>query len=157
MLEFARKNSKSKSIEYVLADLTSPWNLVDKKITNLEGQVSLILSNMVIDLIREKPVFALNLKRLLKRSQCAYFTFPTFPNITRKLNTQDRAFYENFVKLPESDVQVQNWVQIFESNGFEIVHKEVESLVWSLQSQNVLGKFEFTFSCIMVMINFQQP
>lgn len=143
MLEFARQNSKSNSIEYVFADLSGNWNLLDNRISDLAGQVPLILSNMVIDLIREKAVFAHNLKRLLKQSRRAYFTFPTFPNITRKLNAADRQFYENFVKMPDSEGQVQNWVNIFESIGFEIAHVEVESVALSLQSQNILGKFEF--------------
>lgn len=140
MIEFARQNSKTNSIEYVLTDLSSAWNLVDHKISKLENQVPLILSNMTIDLIGNRSVFALNLKKLLKRGRRAYFTFPAFPVITKKLHGQDKSFYENFVKLPESDAQTQNWVHIFESIGFEIVHQEVERVVWSLDTRNVLGK-----------------
>lgn len=139
MIEFARQHSKSASIEYVLADLSQDWDRLEPKVSALEARVPLIVSNMCIDLINQKSVFVRNLKRLLRPSAGAYFTFPIFPDITRKLSADERALYEQYVKLPDQSGQLKVWTDLFEDNDFEIVHKEVESAVWTLHSQNLLG------------------
>ena len=154
MIKFANQNKTIDSIDYFLTDLSGEWNAIHPTIINLQSKVTMVFSNMVIFLIKEKSMFASNLKRLLKENGRAFFAFPTFPSLLAKLSAEEKQFYEQYVKVPEGEQQLKVWTDIFEAKGFRIEHKEVENAVWTLKTKDLLLGNNFAildFAIVMVI------
>jgi SAM-dependent methyltransferase len=122
MIEFARNNYSSNTIEYITQDISQSWDELNTTLKELEAKVSLIFSNRVLHWVEDKETAAKNISRLLSNGGkiCLNITVPidVRPNLSEQLR-------EKFIEIPTIDEQFEIWRKILISVGIELSFAQI--------------------------------
>jgi ubiquinone/menaquinone biosynthesis C-methylase UbiE len=126
MIKFAEAKHSKNNIHYLLQDLTLEWDQLRPELKALEGKVSLIFSNIVLHWIADKESVAKNIFRLLKKSCKLYASIWCVTDLFSDLKGEEKEILEKEVlKIPSKETQLNLWINIFKTVGFDLIENEV--------------------------------
>ncbi len=117
MIEFARNNYSSNTIEYMTQDISESWDELSTTFKELEAKVSLIFSNRVLHWIEDKETAAKNISRLLAIGGDVYINVSAIRDLMPYLSHE---FNKNFIKMPSIGEQFEIWRNLLISFGIEL-------------------------------------
>ncbi len=138
MIEFARNNYSSNTIEYMTQDVSRSWDELSTTFKELEAKVSLIFSNRVLHWVEDKETAAKNISRLLSNGGKIYLNITAFDDVSQNLSEELR---EKFIKIPTIDEQFEIWRKILISVGIEISFAQI------LNKETFYDKKSFSSIC----------
>jgi SAM-dependent methyltransferase len=128
MINFAEEKHHKNNIHYLLQDLSLEWDQLRSELKALEGKVSLIFSNHVLHWIKDKENAAKNLFRLLSKSGKLYAHIYWISDPFSDLKGEEKEIHEKeILKIPTKESQLNSWLNIFKTVGFEIIENELQS------------------------------
>jgi SAM-dependent methyltransferase len=128
MINFAEEKHHKNNIHYLLQDLSLEWDQLRPELKALEGKVSLIFSNHVLHWIKDKENAAKNLFRLLSKSGKLYAHIYWISDPFSDLKGEEKEIHEKeILKIPTKESQLNSWLNIFKTVGFEIIENELQS------------------------------
>ncbi len=122
MIEFARNNYSSNTIEYMTQDISQPWDDLSTTFKELEAKFSLIFSNRVLHWVEDKETAVKNISRLLSNGGKFYLNITAFSDMRQNLSEELR---EKFTKIPTTDEQFEMWRKILISVGIELSFAQI--------------------------------
>lgn len=118
-IEYATKNNGGPNTNFFVADASLPWDSLHPTLKRLEGQVSLIWSNHVLQNVLEKKMAVKNLGRLCKKpGGRAYVNVFFTRDIMSYLPQEDRNFISNHIRYETKEEQLDFWKSAFLEAGF---------------------------------------
>ena len=121
MVEFAKANHSSDTIEYFTEDIGKPWDQLNNTLKALEGKVSLVFSNRVLHWVENKENAAKNISKLLAINGDICANVTPHRDLSPYLSPE---FNENFVRIPTIDEQFETWIKLFTKYGIEFSFKD---------------------------------
>jgi SAM-dependent methyltransferase len=125
LIKFAENKYKKNNIHYLLQDVSLQWDQLRPEIKALEGKVSFVFTNYALHWIIDKENVTKNLFRLLSKSGKLYAHFLWIFDPFDELKGQEKENHEKeILKIPTKEEQMNLWINIFKTVGFDIIENE---------------------------------
>jgi len=127
MVEASRNLLSSKSsFDFFVQDISQPWDKLDRKLRDVEGQVDLVWSNRVLHWVNDslRPIAASNILRLLRPGGRVYLNVTQLPNFNEFLPAEEKERNEKLLRIPSREEQQKRWTDCFKNAGLEKMNIE---------------------------------
>ncbi|CAG2174709.1 unnamed protein product, partial [Oppiella nova] len=159
MISYAQLNHKTDSTEYLVQDMSVPWDGLSAPIRELESRVDLIVSNMAFQWIYPKsPSEAMKIfNRLLTKSGQIIATFGVNPDFFAFLTDQQKREYDLNGQTLSEELQVQDWRDACAESGFAIKKLRLVTEVWHLKRQELIAIIPEIYELFTAMTEAKAP
>ncbi|XP_054161670.1 uncharacterized protein LOC128959693 [Oppia nitens] len=146
MIDYCRRQdsdllSPPSGVEYVLQDLSLPWNQMSESVGQLAGQADLIFSNFVLHFIPDKHQLLDILSRLLATDGggSLHANLLIVADLTDRITTAVPLLDGTKHLYLSADKQLSIWRQALEANGLTIDEFRVTDSEWRLTRKEMIA------------------
>ena len=135
MIKFARDNNPLHSVEFLVQDISVPFEKLDPKLREYEGKVDLVWSNRVLHWVPEKNRLqaAKNILRLLKAGGKAYINATYIQDFVSSLPPEQKKEVSEVLSIPSVHEQENSWRHNFRNAGANSVNVTFEEKSYDLE------------------------
>jgi SAM-dependent methyltransferase len=133
MIKFSQKSLSASNIQFLVQDISLPWEQLHPKVKALEGQVSLAWSNRVLHWVadEDRPRAAANIVKLLKPGGRVYVNTTLMFDLNEHLPLEEKLANEKILKVPSLQEQHKDWERCFSGVGLSSLRVDFVEKEWT--------------------------
>jgi len=142
MIKYAEERHSGKTIDYFVADISTPWEKLEESVRVLEGKVDIAFSNFVLHLVDCKSNAFRNISRLLKHEGYLLINVPPVPDLN-EIEYSEEEKRQNLIYLNSQtkEQQISQYHDLIAENGLQLLDEKEFFGEWRFDSKEDLLKF----------------
>ena len=120
MISFANQYNKTDSMEYLIQDMSKPFDELIPQLKQLESRVGLIYANYSLHFYPNKRQIFEILSTLLSKSGTLYANITLIPDLKQYLSDESKKLIDKYLDLNSTEKEIAVYKQSINQNGLKI-------------------------------------
>jgi len=144
MIEYADKTHNDGTIAFFVQNIELPWEMLDKRLRDVEGKVDIVWSNRVLHWLKDKQTAANTIGRLLKKGGRCYVNTTLSRDLNEFASNEEKEENVRYLRPETLEMQLNGWKECFNNCGLSKVNTQMFLKSWVYSSIDEFREMEET-------------